>query len=224
MELECGGHKGGWMKIADYDMSKGDDCPKEWNKMTANNIVMCRSPSNNAGCYSTRFPVYNVSYSKICGKIKAYQKGSDDAFSNSLSSIDAAYVDGISITLGNPRKHVWTYAVGLSDDLDTYQGGIHNCPCAKYQGKAPPSFVGTNYYCESGNTGKYSLSQYYTEDPLWDGSGCLANNNCCANTDQPWFFRQMVTKAQDDIEARICTNENFANEAVLVEQMQLYVQ
>ena len=27
MELECGGHKGGWMKIADLDTSRGDDCP-----------------------------------------------------------------------------------------------------------------------------------------------------------------------------------------------------
>ena len=27
MELECGGHKGGWMRIADLDTSRGHDCP-----------------------------------------------------------------------------------------------------------------------------------------------------------------------------------------------------
>ena len=27
IELECGGHKGGWMRIADLDISRGDDCP-----------------------------------------------------------------------------------------------------------------------------------------------------------------------------------------------------
>ena len=27
MELECGGHKGGWMKIADYDTSRGETQP-----------------------------------------------------------------------------------------------------------------------------------------------------------------------------------------------------
>ena len=27
MELERGGHKGGWMKMADYDTSRGDNCP-----------------------------------------------------------------------------------------------------------------------------------------------------------------------------------------------------
>ena len=37
------------------------------------------------------------------------------------------YVAGLSVTLGNPRKHVWTYATGLSDDGD-YPN--NECPCA----------------------------------------------------------------------------------------------
>ena len=65
MGLECGGHKGGWMKIADYDTSRGDDFPKGWKKVTANNIDMCRLPSDNAGCYSSIFSVNNVSYCTI---------------------------------------------------------------------------------------------------------------------------------------------------------------
>ena len=56
------------------------------------------------------------------------------------------------------------------------------------------------------------------------GAGCLVNNNCCANVNQPWFFRQLVTTRQDDIEARLCTQIGFENEAILVEQIQLYVQ
>ena len=23
------------------------------------------------------------------------------------------------------------------------------------------------------------MNHFYTEDPLWDGTGCLADNNCC---------------------------------------------
>ena len=221
MELQCGGHKGGWMKIADYDTSRGDDCPKGWNKITANNIYMCRSANDSAGCYPTIFSVYNVGYNKICGKMKGYQKGAPDAFRYS-SSLDGQCVNGISITLGNPRKHVWTYAVGLSDDH--HANSLGNCPCAKHPGKNPPAFVGNHYYCESGNVGYFVRSQYHTEDPLWDGAGCLADNNCCTNIDQPWFLRQLVMKRQDDIEARLCTNNEFSDEAVLVEQIQLYVQ
>jgi len=135
MELECSGHKGGWMKIADYDTSKGDDCPRGWEKIKANGLDFCRSPNDNVGCYSTNFHVNKVSYNKICGRMKGYQKGSPDAFENRSPSIDNGYVDGISITLGSPRKHVWTYAAGLSDD---YNYPTHNCPCAKIPGPSPP--------------------------------------------------------------------------------------
>ena len=30
MELECGGHKGGWMRVAQLDTAKGDSCPGDW--------------------------------------------------------------------------------------------------------------------------------------------------------------------------------------------------
>ena len=219
MELECSGHKGGWMKIADYDMKIGDDCPKGWTKTTANGINLCRPPSDNVGCYPTVFSVHNISYSKICGKVEGYQKGATDGLRE--SSIDSIYVDGISITLGNPRKHVWTYAVGLSDDLKDNYGD--SCPCAKHPGRDPPAFVGNHYYCESGNIGQFDITTYYTSDPLWDGSGCLAGNNCCTNTDQPWFFRQMVMNRRDDIEARMCSDQGFPDEGCVVQQIQLYV-
>ena len=39
-----------------------------------------------------------------------------DAYYSKLQSIDGVYVDSISITIGSPRRHVWTYAVGISDD------------------------------------------------------------------------------------------------------------
>ena len=217
MELECGGYKGGWMRIADYDTSRGDNCPSGWNKIIVNDIAVCQSPDNSAGCYPTTFSVQQIGFNKICGKIQGYQKGTPDAFnvSSSFPSLDNRYVDGISITIGNPRKHIWTYAAG---------NGLFNCPCATYPGIAPLSFVGEHYYCGSGNTGLVDRSRYYTEDPLWDGAGCLFGNNCCTNVNQPWFFRQLVTSRQDDIEARLCTDQNLADEAVLVEQILLYVQ
>jgi len=79
------------------------------------------------------------------------------------------YVDGISITLGSPRKHVWTYAAGISDDHDK---NCCNCPCATHPGPPPPAFVGNDYYCESGNVGAHDVL-YYLSDPLWDGTVVL---------------------------------------------------
>ena len=80
---------------------------------------------------------------------------------------------------------MWTYAVGISDDVDL---GTWTCPRAAFPGAPAHPFIDNDYYCESGTTG---TQQYisYTNDPLWDGDGCVgANNNCCADPSMPWFF------------------------------------
>ena len=106
MELECGGHKGGWMRIADLDTSRGDDCPSGWTKITA--PVAYITPGNNAGCYSTNFStlIRSIPYSKVCGMAVGYQSGTTDAFASS-QLINGPYVDGVSITYGTPRKHMY---------------------------------------------------------------------------------------------------------------------
>ena len=178
MELDCGGNKGGWMRIADINTSRGDTCPGEWSNYNST-YNYCTGNNISAGCYSTYFLTNSTSYSKVCGKVKGYQKGSMDAFYPharsqgqyrwaytpiiASRSLDGVYVDGISITSGNPRKHVWTYAVGISDDYSRFQQ--HNCPCARYPGPGSPTYVGSHYYCESGNTGTFE-PKFYTEDPL----------------------------------------------------------
>jgi len=137
-------------------------------------------------------------------------------------SLDGVYVDGISITSGNPRKHVWIYAVGVSDDF--YKEYPYNCPCAKYPGSDPSTYVGSHYYCESGNTGTFDHSKIYTDDVLWDGAGCGLENSCCYDVGMPRFFRQFPTTITGDIEVRICCDQEFVDEGVAVEQLQLYVQ
>ena len=225
MELECGGHKGDWTTIVKIDTSKGDACPSGWTNITTPGElpkVVCRSGSDAAGCHSAIFSNYNITFNKICGQIKGYQKGSTDAFNPSTLSINDHYVDGLSITLGNPCKHVWTYATGLTDD-GNYPSS--NCPCAATPGPDPPAFVGDHYYCESGTTRTVSNNEYYTSDMLWDGYGCQhANNNCCTNPDMPWFFRQFSHSINDYLEARICNTVSFSNENTLVESIELYIQ
>ena len=227
MELECHGYKKGWMRIADLDTSRGDDCPSGWTKITTNDqghpsIDVCRSPSNKLGCYSTTFTVNGVSYRKICGKARGYQRFTTDAFAgyNKIESFNNAYVDGLSITLGNPRKHVWTYAAGSRDA----RGPDGNCPCAG--GKDSQPFIGNDYYCESGSPGSARpKNSFLTGDPLWDGKGCIASdNNCCADVNMPWFYRHFHNNQNDDIEVRICTDQGYGNEAVAVDQVQLFVQ
>ena len=91
MELECGGHKGGWMRIADLDTSRGDDCPSGWTKITTNDpgqpsIDVCRSPNDNPRCYPTIFTVNGTIYHKICGKARGYQKHTMEALGGPCDS------------------------------------------------------------------------------------------------------------------------------------------
>ena len=72
MKLDCGGIKGGWMRIT--DIKKGDTCPSGWTKYSS----YCTGGS--AARYSASFSTNYTSYNKMCGKVLGYQKGTMDAF------------------------------------------------------------------------------------------------------------------------------------------------
>ena len=46
---------------------------------------------------------------------------------------------------------------------------MHACLCIG--GPSPPSFVGSDYYCESGNSADNPLPIVYSNDTLWDDEG-----------------------------------------------------
>ena len=61
-------------------------------------------------------------------------------------------------------------------------------------------------------------------DPLWDGAGCGDTNNCCLFNNPPWFHKQLSTPTVDDIEMRVCTDEEVANDDVAFGIVKIYVQ
>ena len=120
---------------------------------------MCRKP--HSGCFSTTFSTHGVTYQKVCGRIIGYQFDSPDAFGQrGDTTIDDNYVDGISITHGlNPLKHIWTLAAALDEVVSTVD---HVCPCtntAISYDWSIPSFVGSDYYCETGYTGNTHVTR-----------------------------------------------------------------
>ena len=159
-----------------------------------------------------------IDYSKVCGKIIGYQVGSPDTFSGptgftfrrNFANIDISYVDGVSLTHGNPRQHIWTFAAGLDEEVD-FRNAHYNCPCTDSiqasRATPPPAFVGGDYFCDTGSAGRYKFGVFYGEDPLWDGAGCGALNTCCSLNNPPWFYKQLPQATADNIEIRICTDE-----------------
>ena len=220
----CAGVGGGWRRIANVNISAGDDCPTGWRKATHSGITFCRVVSDSHQvCSSANFSTNGITYQRVCGRARGYQKGDTVAFYGSSFSktIENDYVSGLSITYGSdPRKHIWTYAAGISENSDNQRD---NYPCTQYPGRAPPSFVGNHYYCESAPW-DVTQTKYFFNDILWDGADCVEGNKCCDDDNQPWFYRQLSQATQEDIEARICTYGHFGISSTLIDLLELYIQ
>ena len=216
----CAGVGGGWRRIVNINISAGDDCPGEWRKSTQSGVDFCRVASTQWNtCSSANFSTNGISYQRVCGRARGYQKGDTLAFYGFFyqgKTIDQNYVDGLSITYSsNPRQHIWTFASSRGERYNSW-----NCPCSG--GFSPPSFVGNNNYCESAIWYLANYDTYYFNDTLWDGAGCI--DNCCDDTTQPWFYRQLNQTTQDDFEARICSHGPFRYRSTLIDQLELYIQ
>ena len=128
-------------------------------------------------CDSLIFHTYHIPYNFVCGKAVGYSYYQTCAFRYSTTTgyntIDGAYLSGLSITNGNQRQHqhIWSYAAGYLD----FGNNLCNCPCAFHVDRAAPSFVGCDFYCESG-THRTPSRQWHTSNPLWDGKGCYSGS------------------------------------------------
>ena len=155
------------------------ECPSNWMEISTPVRTCGRPTSTGPSCPGEYFSTRSLLYSKVCGRAVGYQNGSADAFATSIENICDPYVDGISVTHGKPRTHIWTFAAGASEATLFYYPA--NCPCANPPVNAvpPPSFVGDDYFCESGNPGiglRYG-GVVFEDDPVWDGDQC--EGECC---------------------------------------------
>ena len=221
MTDNCG--PGNWYRVVHLNMTDPtQQCPSNWTEYNNGGVRACGRPASIQGsCSSMFFPTIN-SYSRVNGRVIGYQVGSPDGFHTGRNGIDEGYVDGVSITHGSPRNHIWTYTAGATNGIGAYDG---NCPCSSnYQGVAAPSFVGSNFYCESGNPTQRIPSNYlYSSDKLWDGQQC--EGTCCTGTNRPpWFYVSLNATTNDPIEVRICGNYDTNNERTPIELLELDVQ
>ena len=215
------GVSGRWRRVAHINMSEeGANCPPgllETSNITLNKRACGRSVNNK--CSSVLFPVGQTNYTQICGIVQGYQHSRPNAFGpsyNFRTNIDGPYLDGISITAGQPRQHLWSYAARDSETAG------EACPCNNNPHLIThvPDFVGEHHYCESGflvNT----RGQTAWDDPLWDGAGCTAaGNQCCER--YGWFHR-VIPPTTDDIEVRWCSNQVRSNEDVYTDLVEIWV-
>ena len=195
--------------------SSSQGCPTGLEPVTAGGKQLCRKTVN-IGCSSVFFSTQpGLIYTKVCGRVYGYQKLSTDGFQRHTHcpncTIDQQYVDGVSITHGSPRQHIWSLATSYHDTL---------CPCSDNPTNPGPvpGFVGQDYFCDI-----EGHSTYTDNDRLWDGHDCLSTAPQCCHKGN-WFCKDLPQATSDDIEFRLCTDGGQSNEEVYIEQVELYIQ
>ena len=213
-----------WTRVAYLDMTDSTHiCPLGFILRTDHGKRTCGRIGR--GCNSITYTTHGLQYSRVCGRIIAYQYSSPDGFSTVRRDfIDGPYIDGVSITHGeNPRKHIWTFVAAI----DEIRANSFTCPCTRtdltYTGRLP-TFIGNDYFCETGSRQHFLFQTFYHEDPLWDGRGCGPNSSCCTFNSPPWFCKHLPHPTTDNIEVRVCGDENVSNEDTPLEQVELYIQ
>ena len=227
----CGG-AGGWTRAAYLNMSDpNQECPSNWTLITSP-LRGCGRNASTRQCDSVTYSIHGRSYSSVCGRILAYQKGVALAFNNAiynnLESIDSAYLSGVSLTHGpaETRQHIWSFVGAYYEQDPNYYTSL-NCPCTNTAVSWPhqvPPFINNDYFCDTGNPGPgTSSTTYYINDPLWDGEGCSSTSTCCEFNTPPWFCKSLPQPTSDDLEIRNCYASSLSNEDKLITLIDIYV-
>lgn len=222
----CSG-SGAWMRVALLNMTDPSaTCPSGMETRTVNSLRMCSRRVNPRNCVSVFHSAQFMQYNRVCGRVRGYQDGNPDSwrpyFNNRGYTIDDPYFDGVSLTYGfRPRKHIWSFGAGPTDSGNS----PYHCPCSttSYTGVVPP-YIGNDWFCESAAATRFQ-DRVYTENPLWDGVGCGGSQStCCSFNNPPWFCKSLPAATRDDIEFRMCGDENVSSEDVPVDFYEIYVQ
>ena len=230
----CGG-PGDWTRVVHLDMNDPThQCPAAWGLVTSP-VRACTQTSS--GCNSAIFSTNNMRYSRVCGRIVGYQHGTTDAFQGAVdpainNPFEGAYIDGISLSHGpaGSRQHIWSFASAADEQVIAQWPQIYPswiCPCTNININWPyaiPSYVGNNYFCDSGNRGGgLQPDVTYTQDPLWDGAGCGPTSTCCTLNNPPWFCTTLPQPTRNNLELRIC-QAHAHDEETFVNLVEIYVQ
>ena len=202
----------GWMRVGYISSFSG--CPSGLEPFTAGSRKLCRKTVD-YGCSSVTLHVNRMTYSKVCGQVYGYSFFTVDGFEKygicQECTIDQPYMDGVSITYGSPRKHIWTLAASSFSPST-------QCPCSDHSKVTVPSFVGNDYYCDAEGSGTYAWN-----DRLWDGRDCsTGGKRCCERAG--WFCKELPEPTNEDIELRLCTDQSRTDEDVYLDYAAIYVQ
>ena len=212
---------GGWTRVHKMLEHYKSWCMGSWqiiwlqNSKTGTKHPAC-GISGKKGCSPKSFSNHGVPYSEVRGSIVGMMGGAPDGF-GPTGDIDNVYVDGISITAGKPRVHIWTYAMGATQS-GSYSSS--NCPCAAKKGPSPPSFVGDHWSCDAAWKTKPSSGWALFPTLFNTPANCDTANTCCARPGMPTFQRSLGKTINEPITVRLCADNG---ERIAMRQLEIWV-
>ncbi len=149
MNRSCGNITGGWMRLAELDVTS---CPAGLKSKIFEGIRTCVVNEDDPGCTSVSFGSYGISFSKICGQVRGYGLGTVDGIFyrrySRGSNLNDNYIDGVSLTIG--ETHVWSFAAA-------------DCECSYTK-----PFITDDWTCD----GQRCLESYFCGNYLWNNTIC----------------------------------------------------
>jgi hypothetical protein len=183
VEIHCVMQEGeGWMRIAAMDF-EDVPCPGDWTPREGG--ICERAPSSPGLSGTARFESLGFEWSQAWFTLAASTTGSMDAWGNQVSTgatVEEAYVDGISLTVGTAGQRVHLYSYGIGHPGSSYCPGSGSGSATE-----PQSFVGNSWTC--GTEGESS--------PLFEGE---------------WKKAGLTESTLDDIEIRLMSDQGPGNE------------
>ena len=114
---------GPWVKLASWNIAESDSSCPSGLQLFVNGTVSACGIQVGASPTCQPLPLFSspVPYTQVCGRMRGYQIGSPVAFSNyQASSIVGPYVDRVSITHRSPRQHIWSFGIGLLENVEHF--------------------------------------------------------------------------------------------------------
>ena len=221
----CGGV--GWTRVVKVDYTDPSvDCPGDSQKDIYESGGCSSGQSEAVTFILLTYPVNGQLYNEVCGKVSAFSVNVPEAFLASAggdTTIDDAYVDGISLTHGSsPRTHIWTFAAADAEDPTATASVVLRTQCPCDGGTPAPDFVQGDYFCEAG-VEESTEDGLNGDDVLWDGEDCTTELCCTLNT-PPYFYSFLDTPTTDDIDARVMvSSSSLSYDNIVLTAVELYI-
>ena len=194
--------------MAYLDMTNSShQCPSTLRVCTDLGVRFCAVGELDRSCSTVLYDTIGLRYSQVCGMVTGYPARTISGLVRGpQTNIDSIYVDGVSLTHGNnPRQHIWTFIAQ------------ENCGSTCN----PLPFMEDDYFCDA--FVEVRRGAFVVENPLWDGEDC-GDRGCCTFNNPPWFYRQLSQPTTDNIEMRVCRDQNRDDEDISVDTVEIYVQ